>query len=100
VGVDGAGKDYVFWQGTDGRLWTMAGTNGHWSRPSPLGSGTLGSAPAVAVHPNGEQDVFWSGTDGRLWEMWHTNRWNGPIPLAGGRLSSPPAAGTDASGKP
>jgi len=63
-------------------------SDGNWSQPVALGAGILGSAPAVAIHANGEQDVFWRGTDGNLWETWYDGRWHGPVDLGDGPLGS------------
>jgi hypothetical protein len=93
------GSEYVFWRGTDRRLWEIQYAHGLWDRSAPDNSGALGSAPTVAVHADGEQDVFWEGLDGRLWEMWYTGRWNGPINLPGaGALGSAPVAAVAPSG--
>lgn len=39
-------------------------------------AGTIGSAPAVAVHPTGQQDVFWKGVDSNLWESFYQPSWS------------------------
>ena len=73
-----------FWRGSNGHL-LEAWYTGHWNGPADLSAqwgntGLLGSAPSVAVTPDGNtQLVFWQGTNGHLWEAWYTGRWNGPV---------------------
>jgi hypothetical protein len=69
-----AGAEYVFGQGSDGRLWEQWYSGTRWTRPARLHDGTLGSSPAVAVHGDGQQDVFWRCTNGDLWETWFTGQ--------------------------
>jgi hypothetical protein len=78
--VDGAGEQFVFWQGTDGRLWEKWYLGHSWNGPAPVAvAGRIASAPAVAVQRSGEQDVFWKGADGNLWETWYARNWNGAV---------------------
>lgn len=73
AGVDAAGKQFVFWRGTDGQLWDKWYVGRRWHGPARIGNaGKIASAPAVAVQRTGEQDVFWKGGDGNLWEAWYS----------------------------
>ncbi len=99
AGADGAGEQFVFWQGTDGRLWERRYVRHVWSAATPVTvAGQIASAPAVAAQPGGEQDVFWKGRDGKLWEAWYTHGWHA-VSLGGGPLGSAPAAGADGAGE-
>ncbi len=98
------GQDHVFWKGSNGYLYELVGTENHWQVKVLSGSGLLGSAPAVAIHPDGEEDVFWKGTNRFLYEMqWYSGKWHTPGRLTGaGKLGSPPtvAAGACAMSDP
>jgi surface antigen len=89
----------VYWTGVDGKLWEAWWSGGAWHGPVQLAMGTLGSAPAVAAHPDGRQSVVWKGTDGNLWEAsFASGSWSGPINHGLGPLGSAPtvnARGTD-----
>ncbi|HJQ02521.1 MAG TPA: hypothetical protein VJ851_13045 [Jatrophihabitans sp.] len=78
----------MFWQGSDGGLWERWYSGGSWYGPARISiAGTIGSAPTVAVHGNGEQDVFWKGTNGNLWEGFYAaGAWNGAYDLGAGPL--------------
>jgi hypothetical protein len=57
---------YVYWEGTNGRIW-MAYWHGSWSKPISLSDVTTCSAPsATTVYPNGEPEIviFWQGIQG------------------------------------
>lgn len=95
--VNPAGGEYVFWRSTRGRLMERWYAGGSWSQPVALKARRLGSAPAVAVHANGELDVFWRGTHGDLWDTWFNGKWHGPVDLGAGPLGSGPTAGVDAA---
>jgi len=100
AGVDVAGEQFVFWQGTDGTLWDKWYTGHSWHGPAKIATaGRMASAPSVAVGRGGEQDVFWKGTDGNLWETWHTQGWHRAVNLHAGPLGSAPAAGVDGRGE-
>ena len=73
MGVDSAGDEFVLWRGeADSGLWERSYHDGRWNTPIRITiAGTIGSAPAVAVHSNGQADVFWKGTDGNLWESFY-----------------------------
>jgi len=85
----------VFWQGTNGDLieawWAGARWNGpvDWTAAAFGGASPLGSAPSVAVTPDGStQAVFWQGTNGHLLEGWWAGgRWNGPMDWSGAALN-------------
>ncbi len=100
AGVDAGGGEYVFWEGTNGRLWARWRLNGRWYGPGPIFAAgrSLASQPAVAVHASGQQDVFWKRNDGSLWETTHTTKWLKPVKLNAGPLGSAPTAGVDDSG--
>lgn len=87
------GQETLFWEGSDGGLWTGHGSGGSWTGPSSLGMGQLGSPPAAGEHPSGELDVFWRGTTGALWEAFSVGgRWSGPFAVGPGwNLASQPA---------
>jgi serine/threonine protein kinase len=100
AGVDGGGGEYVFWEGTNGRLWARWRLKGRWYGPGPIFAAgrSLASQPAVAVHADGQQDVFWKRSDGSLWEISHTTKWQKPMKLNPGPLGSAPTAGVDGGG--
>jgi hypothetical protein len=92
------GGEYVFWEGIHRGLWEQWYSGLRWSAQIPLYSGPMASAPAVAVHADGEEDVFWKGATGRLWEMSWTGDWSLAVDLLGPQLGSGPSAGVDAAG--
>ena len=92
-------QEDIYWTGTDSHLWQEVWA-GEWSGPHDLGMGSLGSAPTVAVWPNGmrgapgQEDVFWKGAgDNRLWEAVMNDGWQGPRSVPGvSNVASAPAA--------
>ncbi len=103
AGVDGSGKEYVFWENTGGGLEETYYNGSSWVKAAQVpGMGPLGSSPTVAVAPGGNQYVFWEGTGPGhdLYEAYYNgSAWNGPIDLGDGPLGSAPTAGVDSSGK-
>jgi len=84
--ITSTGEQVLYWQNSGGDL-ASAVWNGAWNGPADLSAmwanaGLLGSAPAVALTPDGAtQLTFWRATNGHLLEAWYTGRWNGPIDL-------------------
>lgn len=81
----GAGTEYVFWRGGDGRLGeALQNAGGSWRGPLDLGIGPI-TQPTAAVNPNtGEQDVFWrDGGTGHLREAVYRYGagWSGALDL-------------------
>ena len=109
VTTDGS-TELVFWRGVDSHLYEAWYAAGHWNGPvdwssGPLAGAQLGSAPSVAVTPDGStQLVFWSAPSGDLQEAWWAGgRWNGPAdwssgPLSGARLGSAPSVAVTPDG--
>jgi hypothetical protein len=94
---------WVFWQGTNGRLWEAYNNGKSWRGPTEISQmRRLGSEPTVAVigvngvHPY----VVWRGTDGALWFGYDTNGWHGPCRLGMGPIpaGSRPSIMSDQSG--
>ncbi|HTW97444.1 MAG TPA: hypothetical protein VMD59_01640 [Acidimicrobiales bacterium] len=101
----------VFWEGTDGNLWSTdlsgaGGTLGIASGPTKLGFGPLGSAPSAGADAGGNVFVFWqgSGNNTHVWEGWYSasnSTWSGPIDLGRwtGNTGSPPTVAIGAYGR-
>jgi hypothetical protein len=79
----------VFWKGAGAHLDEAWWAGGRWNGPADLtagafgGRGLMGSAPSVAVTPDGSsQLVYWAGPAGHLYEAWWAGgRWNGPADI-------------------
>ncbi|HTW98860.1 MAG TPA: hypothetical protein VMD59_08795 [Acidimicrobiales bacterium] len=104
-----AGID-VFWEGSNGNLWSAiisgaGGTLSLQSGPTSIGDGPLGSAPTAGSDSSGNVYVYWqgSGNNTHVWEAWYdesTATWSGPIDLGAwtGNTGSPPSVVVDSSG--
>ena len=59
--VSSPGTTAVFFQGTDGTLWSTSSSDygTTWAAPASLGYTSLGSSPTATGHSNGDIDVFW-----------------------------------------
>ncbi|HTW98054.1 MAG TPA: hypothetical protein VMD59_04715 [Acidimicrobiales bacterium] len=66
IALEASGEELAFWRGQDGDLWEATSTGGHFSGPTRVGFGPLGSEPSVAI-VDGEAYVFWEGRDAELW---------------------------------
>jgi hypothetical protein len=99
AGIDSANDEYVFWRNRYYGLSEMTYTpEEQWTGPVQVYPGPIGSAPAVAVHGDGQQDVFWRGVNGHLYEMTLTGQGGKPRDLGGGQLGSSPSVGIDGAG--
>jgi hypothetical protein len=104
-----AGID-VFWEGSNGNLWSavLSGAGSSLSLksgPTSLGDGPLGSAPTAGSDSAGNVYVYWqgSGNNTHVWEAWYdeaTASWAGPIDLGTwtGNTASPSSVAVDSAG--
>jgi hypothetical protein len=100
LGTDGIARVFFKSSDSEGLLWELSDVGGVWSTSAPLGTGTVGSAPAVVTRGGGVMDVFWLGMDRRLWRVHYVGSADvvaHPVPGAG-KLGSAPAALLDANG--
>jgi hypothetical protein len=105
AGIDSSGNIYVFWENTGNGLEETYYNGSSWDPPNEIkvdgnAMGPLGSAPTVAVAPDGDQYVFWesTGAEPELWEAYWNGSWNGPVNRRDASLGGPPSAGADSSG--
>lgn len=104
VGVLSDGTQLVYWEDAVGHLeeaWWRGSWNGpvDWTVYRFNGFAPLGSAPALALTPDGSyQLLFWQDVAGHLRAAWFVNGWNGPVDMTTGTfggsvtLTSSPAS--------
>jgi hypothetical protein len=93
--VDQFGNQYVFWRGSDSRLWEgwYDIYTRKWHGPVKLGMGPLVSEPSAAASPTqvfagpggkpfSALFLYWEGTKGSLWMAYWEHGWKGPVRLA------------------
>ncbi len=89
VVIDPSRNQFVYFQGTDGGLWTLSYAGG-WQIRGLGGQLAPGASPAVVRDPStGSQYVYWRGSDGNMW----TTVWTGSTWKPAERIERPEGGG-------
>ena len=74
-----AGHQYVFWRGSDGRIYEATDRRG-WRGPLKM-PWFSGSTPSAAVGPHGVLYLAWQGAESHIFEASYDGKWHGPTDL-------------------